>query len=333
MVEGKGLCYNKRQVMRMNYVLYGEERYLLQKALQNIIAKYVLEKNEFTNISYDARTTDIQIILEDASTIPFFSEQKVILIHHANFLSTNNDTDMDTDALELYLDNPMESTTLILLGDFEKLDARKKIVKKIKKVCEVLQFRKLDQQGKQSYIKEELKKRTLSVDNAGLQELIQRLPLDIQSIHMELDKLELYGDTITYDVVSKLVTRPLEDDVFLLVRAVVDKDVKTAFHIWQDLCVLNKDAIYLIALLASQFRFLYEVKALMMQSKRKDEIVSILSAHPYRVQMSMQSAKDLDIAYLMGILEQLATLDQRMKAGLLDKKLGFEMFLLRIQGA
>lgn len=319
--------------MRMNYVLYGEEHYLLQKALQDIVSKYVQDENDFTKAVYDAAATDIQVILEDATTIPFFSEHKVILVHHANFLSTNNDTTIDVSALEQYLDHPMESTILILLGDFEKLDARKKIVKKVQKTCKVLQFRKLDEQGKQNYIRSELQKRALSIDKAGQNELIQRLPLDIQSIHMEMDKLELYGEPITYDVVRKLVTRPLEEDVFLLVNAVVEKNVKKAFHIWQDLCVLNKDAIYLIALLASQFRFLYEVKALMMQGKRKEEIVSILSAHPYRVQVTMKSADRLSIGYLMEILERLATLDQRLKAGLLDKKLGFEMFLLGIQGA
>ena len=36
---------------------------------------------------------------------------------------------MDTAALERYLDDPLESTVLVLIGDFEKLDARKKIVK------------------------------------------------------------------------------------------------------------------------------------------------------------------------------------------------------------
>ena len=85
-------------------------------------------------------------------------------------------------------------------------------------------------------------------------------------------------------------------------------------------------------LLAAQFRFLYEVKALMLHGKGKDAIKDELKAHPYRVQLAMKTAQRLGIGYLMHILEQLATLDQNMKAGRLDKKLGFEMFLLGIQG-
>ncbi|MEG1732805.1 MAG: DNA polymerase III subunit delta, partial [Longicatena sp.] len=102
-----------------------------------------------------------------------------------------------------------------------------------------------------------------------------------------------------------LVTRPLEEDVFLLVNAVVERKMKDAFHLWQDMCVLNKDAIYLIALLAGQFRFLYQVKALMLRGLYKEEIVSELSAHPYRVQLTIETCKNLNIDYLLAILDKL----------------------------
>ena len=50
------------------------------------------------------------------------------------------------------------------------------------------------------------------------------MPFDILMIQNELSKLELYGDTITTEVVSSIVTRPLEDDVFQLVNAVVESE-------------------------------------------------------------------------------------------------------------
>lgn len=317
----------------MNYVLYGEEQCLLQEALKTIVHTHIPDGNDLNTASYDAAHVDFQTILEDATTIPFFSDYKIILVYHANFLSASNDTDIDTVALEKYLEKPMESTILVLIGEFEKMDARKKIVKVVKKCCKVLQFRKLDEQGKQKYIREQIKLLQLNIEPNAAKELEKRLPMDMLCIRNEMKKLSLYGECITSEVVFRLVTRPLEEDVFLLVNAVVDKNIKAAFHLWEDMSVLNKDAIYLIALLAGQFRFLYEVKALMMQGKRKDEIVTELGAHPYRVQVSMQSAERLQISYLLSMLERLATLDQNLKGGRLDKKLGFEMFLLGIQGA
>ena len=57
----------------MNYVLYGEEQYLLQESLTRIVKEHVPDANELNKIVYDANITDMETILEDATTIPFFS--------------------------------------------------------------------------------------------------------------------------------------------------------------------------------------------------------------------------------------------------------------------
>lgn len=314
----------------MNYVLYGEESYRLKKTLKTIISKYIQDESDLNLVTYDAATSDMEVILEDAMTIPFFQDYKVIVVYHANFLSTNNDTGIDPNVLSDYVDHPMDSTVLILVGDFQKLDSRKKIVKRIKESWKVLEFKKLDELAKQTYVREELKNRKISINDAGFQELLRRLPLDMESIQRELEKLELYGEDITYDVITHLVTRPLEDNVFDLVHAVVEKDKRKAFQIYRDLCVVNTDAIYLIALLSSQFRFLFQVKTLMNQGRSKEDIVTELHAHPYRVKLAMNDVSRLSNSYLMQMLAKLATLDQQLKAGLIDKKMGFELFLIEL---
>lgn len=314
----------------MNYVLYGEESYRLKKTLKTIISKYIQDESDLNLVTYDAATSDMEVILEDAMTIPFFQDYKVIVVYHANFLSTNNDTGIDPNVLSDYVDHPMDSTVLILVGDFQKLDSRKKIVKRIKESWKVLEFKKLDELAKQTYVREELKNRKISINDAGFQELLRRLPLDMESIQRELEKLELYGEDITYDVITHLVTRPLEDNVFDLVHAVVEKDKRKAFQIYRDLCVVNTDAIYLIALLSSQFRFLFQVKILMNQGRSKEDIVTELHAHPYRVKLAMNDVSRLSNSYLMQMLAKLATLDQQLKAGLIDKKIGFELFLIEL---
>lgn len=316
----------------MNYVLYGEEQYLLQEALSKIVQEHGGAAQDFNTITYDALKSNTDMLLEDAQTVPFFAEHKIIIVQNANFLSTSDDTGWELDALSSYFDHPLESTVLVLVGEFAKLDARKKIVKKIQKTCKVLQFRKLDDMGKQRYIMEQIQKRQLTVEPRALQALYTRIPNDIRMIRNECDKLELYGDVITERVVEHLVARPLEEDVFQLVNAVVEKRIKEAFHLWEDMCTQNKDAIYLIAMLSSQFRFLYQVKELMLEGKYKEEITSILSAHPYRVQVSMKTAQLLDIAELLSILDRLAVLDQEIKAGRMNKVIGFEMFLLSLRG-
>ena len=123
----------------MNYVLYGEEQYRLKRTLETIVKEYLPDENDLNLIRYDAMHTDIAAIIEDAMTVPFFSSYKVIIVDHANFLSTLNNTACDIKSLESYLQNPCDSTVLIFTGDFAKLDTRKKVVKTIKKTWKVLE--------------------------------------------------------------------------------------------------------------------------------------------------------------------------------------------------
>ena len=50
--------------MRMNYVLYGEEQYLLQESLTRIVRSHVPDANDLNKLVYDADTTDLDVILE-----------------------------------------------------------------------------------------------------------------------------------------------------------------------------------------------------------------------------------------------------------------------------
>ena len=171
------------------------------------------------------------------------------------------------------------------------------------------------------------------MEETVFRQLCEQLPYDIATIQSELDKLELYGGTIDAQTLICLTTRTLEDDVFALVNAVVEKNVKKMFSIWEDLQILNKDPIYLIALIASQFHLLFQVKCAMIKGMHdQSEIASLLSVHPYRVKLALPVCARLSVDTIMDLLHRLADLDQSIKSGKLDKKLGFEIFLLKLKG-
>lgn len=317
----------------MNYVVYGEEQYQVKKMINAITKKEVGQCDDMNTTQYDATQVSIDLILEDAETIPFFADKKVIIVNRANFLSASNDTEIDLHRLENYVTHPLDSTVLILSGSFAKMDTRKKIVKKISSLCEVHVCNKLDKNSLPSFVKEELHKRHIEITPSAFRLLCDRLPFDIGVIHHELDKLELYQKQIDEQVVRQLITRSLEEDVFAIVNAVVEKDIQRCFQIWDDLQILNKDPIYLIALIASQFHLLYQVKVQMMKGNTsQDAIVNCLNVHPYRVKLAISVCQRLTTDAILNVLDQLAELDQRIKAGRIDKNLGFEMFLLGVKG-
>ena len=92
----------------MNYLLSGTESYLMKKRLNEIIKEWVKDDPEMSLVTYDASMNDFMMstLIEDASTIPFFTEHKVIVVKNCQFLSTTGSiSEADTKILEKYLAN------------------------------------------------------------------------------------------------------------------------------------------------------------------------------------------------------------------------------------
>ena len=88
--------------------------------------------------------------------------------------------------------------------------------------------------------------------------------------------------------------------------------------------------IALIALIANQFRFMYQVKVLLDDGKNKNEIVSILKSHPYKTEISMKKASSYSNEKLLDILYSLSLMDVSIKTGEVDKSYALENFFLNL---
>ena len=312
----------------MNYLIYGEEQGKVKKEVDKII-KEVIHDDPYGCVSFNASAISFDEILNEAQTPPFFGDKKVVLIKNANFLSASNDTEVDTVKLEEYLNNPQGTTTLIMMGEFAKCDQRKKIVKTVNKTCRVLVCNPMDERDKRTYLFNAINERMIKINNQAKERLIELLPNDTRIIDHELDKCENFPDELDVETINLLISRNLDEDVFQLINAILHQDMKKVFAIYQDLFVLNKETIYLIAVLASQFRFYLQVKTLLVQGYSEAEITSELRAHPYRVKLSIQAVGSNTCQQFLDVLDELATCDQKIKNGLIDKKLGFELLLLK----
>ncbi len=311
----------------MNYILFGEEAATMRKKIKQIAEKANLEMDQVS--VYDAQESELKYILEDASTIPFFDEHKAIVVQNATFLSSKDTTGYDLRPLISYLKDPLPTTTLLLCCSCTKLDQRKKLIKECMQYCKVIECSRIRAHDKAEIIRASIIAKKIAIDEDALQLLIARMPLDVSVIENEIDKLELYGKRVDISVIRELTVRALEDNVFDLADALLHKDLRRAIRLWNDLDAQQLDPIYLIATLASQFRFLFQVKTLMNQGLNKQAIVNELSAHPYRVQMAMGQSQAYSSASFQKQLQHLALLDQRIKGGMVDKKRGFELYLLQ----
>lgn len=320
------------------YVLYGTESFLIEEMKQKII-DYALDKEsfEFNFAQYDMEETSVDIAIEDAEVLPFLGDFRVIVIKNPFFLTGKNEkkkADHDLDKLERYIDNPSPHSILIFIGNYEKLDQRKKLVKKLKKTGEMLEFAPANESAIYELLWERAERQGAFFTKEANERLLQLVGPHLFHLVTEVDKMALYvGEQgeITPEVVDLLCAKTLESNVFALVDQVIRGQLNEAFSILHDLLKQNEEPIRLLALLARQFRIIFQVKQLKDSGYTQGEMAKRLKLHPYAVKVASGQAKVFEKPELLRILNETTEADYAMKTGKMDKKLALELFLTNIR--
>ena len=119
----------------MLYVLYGTERLLMDQRLDKLKKDHRCNQEQMNYTVYDVSKEGMKVVLEDVMTPPFLSDEKMVVIKKADFLTTkkikkdNHDIDYFMQCLP-YLDKTVH---LVIFNDEKNFDVRKKVVKMLRK--------------------------------------------------------------------------------------------------------------------------------------------------------------------------------------------------------
>ena len=310
----------------MNYILHGLDEGRIKQKIDALKKKHKIQENI---VYFDASKDDQQDILNEMDTMSIFDDIKMIVVENATFLSSKDTTKYDINEF-IERSSKEESVIIVFCCPSDKLDTRKKAVKQMISLSTVYVLIALDEKALPSYLQEQLKKLDLKMDKDALKWFQARAGTDALRIEQELIKFKTFNDHITLkDVQDLMVCEPL-NDVFKMVDALFERNALRLLAYYRNFRKLNMEPVAINGLLASQIRFLMQVRILMDQGYSKDAIASMLKAHPYRVQINMQRAYHFTSDELLEKLAMLAKLDQDMKMGLVDKDEGFEQFILNM---
>lgn len=313
------------------YLIYGIEDYIIDEAIKKIITdNNIIDDNI---IKYNLDEVNVSLALEEASTVSMFDSKKLVICEGCKFLTGENKKEInhDIDSLTKYINNPFTDVFLVFVVRKEKLDDRKKIVKELKKNSTVIEAQKKENYNLNNYIIDYVNKNGYNMSKNACIKLIERAGNNLSNLISECDKIFLYKDdekNITEEDIENLVFKNIEDNIFELTNAVMNKDKKKIINIYKDLILMGEEEIKLIVMLANQFRMILQVKLMVKNGYKERDMATIIKEHPYRVKLAMQS--NFKINELENYLIKLEELDYSIKSGKLDKSFGFEMFLLNI---
>ncbi len=316
------------------YVIAGTESYFIEKTLN--LLKEKLTDGEPEIIHFDLDEVPVDHVIDEADTIPFFSDRKLIIARNASFLRSaergKEKIDHNLKMLETWLEHPPSSSVTIFVAPYEKLDERKKVTKLMKQHAVMIEAKPLQANDLEVWVEHEAKAYGKHIGKRSAQRLIEMAGTNLTLLSSEIEKMSLYlgaEEEITTDLIEQMTARTLEQDAFKMLQAYLDGNISEALSVSYDLIRQKEEPVALTALLASQIRFMVHVFYLQKKGYHAQQISKQLKAHPYRVKLLVEKRQLIPEQRLLEVLSDLADIDLQLKTQSGNRERILEFFLMK----
>ncbi|WP_276392310.1 DNA polymerase III subunit delta [Eudoraea chungangensis] len=302
----------RNKIFRPVYFLMGEETYYIDK-ISEYIATNVLSEEEkaFNQMLLYGKETSIEQIVSNAKRYPMMSEKQVLIIKEAQHLSRT------IEQLSDYVENPQESTVLVICFKYKTIDRRKKLYKTLSKHNGLIfNSKKLYENQVSEWIRLTLKGRGYAISHKAAILLVEYLGTDLSKINKELEKLEFIlpkNIQINPDHIEQHIGISKDYNNFELKKAIGEKDVLKATKIIKYFSENPKDNPFVItlALLQNFFSQLLQYHGLTDHSPKN--VASTLRINPYFVSEFQVAARNYPMKSVSSIIGTLREMDLKGK--------------------
>ena len=316
------------------YLLVGTEHYFFDETVRRL-KDALNQEGEVDVLTFDLDEVPVQHVIEEADTIPFFTDRKLIIAKNASFLKATEKgkekMEHDIKAFESWVQHPSETAITVFIAPYEKLDERKKVTKLMKQKALLLEAKPLEGNDLVVWVKSTVALERKTMTNEAIARLIETVGQDLVQLQSEIHKMATYigeGTEITKEDVELLMTRTLEQDAFQLLNAYLRGDTTTALTVYHDLLRQKEEPIMLTALLASQIRLMSNVRYLQKKGYHAQAIAKQLKVNPYRVKLIVESRQKIGEERLLETLHRLAGADYKLKTSSGRRERILELFLM-----
>jgi DNA polymerase III, delta subunit len=314
MEEVKKIIANiKKGIIAPIYFLMGEEPYFID-VVANYLEKHLLEEDQkgFDQLVLYGQDVTVPTIIDYARRFPMMAERQLIIIKEAQNLRAS------IEQLVPYVENPTASTVLVFCYKYEKLDARKKLLKTLKnRGCVVMETKKLyEYQVIGNFLPDVIKKKHLSIQPKAIQMLVDFLGNDLSRIENEVNKLALIvpaNTEVTPDIIEENIGISKEFNNYELKSAFATNDKVKIARIIKHFAENPKDNPLsgTISTLYNYFEKLLLFHGLTDQSEKN--VVAVLKEKPYFIKEFYSGAQHYPMKKVSAIMAGLREIDVKNK--------------------
>ncbi|RLD67336.1 MAG: DNA polymerase III subunit delta [Bacteroidetes bacterium] len=292
------------------YYLHGEEAFFIDHICKMIDDSVLNEgEKDFNQTVLYGRETDVQTIISVAKRYPMMSSHQVVLVKEAQHLKK-------IDELLPYIENPQQSTILVICHKYGKIDGRRKIGQLLKKKHVLFEAKKIYDNKIPAWITSYIQSKGYKLSPTASMLLAEHLGSDLSKITNEVEKLFISlpkGTEINTDHIEENIGISKDFNVFELQRALGSRQVVKANQIINYFASdpKNHPPTMVIPILFNYFSNLMVIHTLKDKSQRS--VASALSMNPFFVNEFMSASRNYPYDKLFRIIHFLREYDALTK--------------------
>ena len=272
------------------YFLTGEEPYFIDMIADTIENEALDEADRaFNQIVVYGRDVDVETIANHARSFPMMGERMVVIVKEAQDVK-------NLENFEPYLDTLPETTLLVFVYKYKKLDKRKTFAKKLDKKGVYFESKKLYDNNIPGWIQGYLKDKGYSIQPKATQMLADYLGTDLHKIANELQKLIISlpkNKSIDDADVERNIGISKDFNVFELQNAIGSRDVLKANRIVNYFGDNTKENPLMVTAINLYSYYTKIMKLHCTQDKSQGNLASVLGVSPFFVKDYLAAARNI----------------------------------------
>lgn len=315
----------------MIYLIDGEEEYLINRNINKIINDN--KDSEISRFNGEDKNFRINDFLDIIDSVGLFANKSLVIIKDPYFLKRKVDEN-ETKRLLKYCENPIYENDLVFYTLNDKFNNTLKIFKEISKNAQYIKCEKLNNKDFYQECLNILNDRKIKLEKYLANRLINSCANSLMTFIKYLEIIELYNDNITEEVLDAMIVDVSLDNIYTLINALTSKNVSLSFTLLKKFFNQDENINGLVASLAREIRFLYEINYYNEMHLSMNEILDRTNnTKSFRIQKALENLRKLTANEILNLLNKMSDLDYLLKSNYdLDPKLQFELFVLNLLG-
>jgi len=313
---------------------YGEDDYRLKSAVKKLKEKFISASLGDTNLAIlDGKTAAYNEIVRQILAMPFLSRTRLVIIE--NFISLGK-----KDVHEKIIDFLTPSTSsgqakvpssTVLVFMETKPDKRTALFKKLLKADKIQEFEFLEPEQLRRFVYRKVENRKADIEPEAVSKLIEYVGNDLWRMKNEIDKLISFSKKITSENIELLVKSQVESDIFKMIDAIGQKNLKVALYECQNLLENGENELYILSMIVYQYRNLLIIKDLTERNRNLNSWALSKKAglHPFVIQKTMAQSHNFGLGDLKKSYRTLLDFDLRIKTGKIEGRAALSLLLAK----